>query len=110
MLEATALRLANESGVPRGWSPAVGFNLHFQNRQEYAEVCKDVAALHEKALAERNLRRVTPDLPPDQEKEWIRCIYSRVFGRTKNDLNIFLLEPVSPQNRATNGHLRLKTS
>ena len=59
--EATALRLATESGVvahPPGLSPVVGFNLHFQNRQEYAAVCEDVAALHEKALAERNLRRV----------------------------------------------------
>jgi len=42
---------------------------YIQNRQEYAEVCEDVAALHEMALAERNLRRITPDMPPDQEKE-----------------------------------------
>jgi len=33
---------STESGVSRGWSPTVGFNLHFQNRQEYVEVCEDV--------------------------------------------------------------------
>ena len=71
--EATALMLASESGVtaqPPGWSHAVGFNFHFHNWQEYAEMCEDVVALHEKALAEKNLRCATPDM--STEKNWIR--------------------------------------
>jgi len=46
----------------------------------YAEVCEDVTALHEMALTERNLRRVTADMPPDQEKEWIRVIGTNAFN------------------------------
>ena len=90
--EATVLRLASESGVvvqPSGWSPAVGFNLHFKNQQEYPEVCEDVVKLHERALAEKNLRRVTPNMSPDQEKyeDWIH-----VIGKLENAFNIKPIE------------------
>jgi len=78
--EVTDLRFVTESGVSCGWSPVVGLNLHFQNPQEYVEVCEDVTALNEKALADRNLWRVTPDIPPDQEKTWIRVMGTNAFN------------------------------
>jgi len=86
--------LASESGVtaqPPGWSHAVGFNFHFHNWQEYAEMCEDVVALHEKALAEKNLRCATPDM--STEKNWIR-----VWVIVKNAYNITPIE-ISQNNR-----------